>query len=53
VNTAVVGHDRSLTELRRTSLFSVLPLLMLIRAVGDLKLENVASAAFFHLLADG
>lgn len=56
---AVVDHDRSLTKLRRTSLFSALPLLML-RAVGDLRLENVAMypgtlAAFnpLHLLVDG
>jgi hypothetical protein len=42
VNTAVVGHDRSLMELRRTSLSSVLPLPMS-RAVGDLQPESAAS----------
>lgn len=59
VNTGDVGHDRSLMELHRTSLSSVLILLML-RAVGDLKPENVAIHPetlgvfnYLHLLADG
>lgn len=59
VNTAVVDHDRSPMELRLTSSFSVLPLLMS-RAVGGLQPVNAAmypgiSVAFnhLHLLADG
>jgi hypothetical protein len=58
VNMVVVDHDRFLMELRLTSSFSVLPLLMS-RALGDLQPENAAMdpgtwAVFnpLHLLAD-